>query len=251
MKYLIIFILIIISNSAFSQELKVEDVKVRDLKDLLVQNNSGWKTVKEWIKNASNKVEILKFDSISAKKCLKNIQVTNNSPMGGIIYNSGGLLIDNGWIRILGSGNNDKLNRSMDDWNINKSVIEYGYGMPFVLIADDVIGGFFALNGGYFGNDWGKIYYFSPDTLIWEPLGISYSGFINWCFNGDLKLFYKDKRWRKWKEEINELNGNEVINFYPYLWSEEFNGINKVSRQKIPIEEIWTIQIQLSSKLSK
>ena len=61
----------------------------------------------------------------------------------------------------------------------------------FLLVADDAMGGFFALNGGAFGNyDLGKIFYLSPDNLVWEPLEIGYSDFIYWTFTGDIDLFY-------------------------------------------------------------
>jgi hypothetical protein len=41
--------------------------------------------------------------------------------MGAIIYETGGLLVDNGWIRILGSGHK-KLDRNLPEWNKGKSI---------------------------------------------------------------------------------------------------------------------------------
>jgi len=38
------------------------------------------------------------------KSALVAVQVTTRSPMGAIIYETGGILVDHGWIRILGSG---------------------------------------------------------------------------------------------------------------------------------------------------
>jgi hypothetical protein len=89
--------------------------------------------------------------------------------MGAIIHRTGGLLIDYGWIRILGSGNS-KLTRTLPDWNKNKDINEFNQSSSSLLIADDVIGGFFILNGGKYGEDIGKVYYFSPDNLEYEPL---------------------------------------------------------------------------------
>ena len=40
-----------------------------------------------------------------AEFALYKTQVTTRSPMGAIIYETMNILIDNGWIRILGSGN--------------------------------------------------------------------------------------------------------------------------------------------------
>uniref|UniRef100_UPI00406CCA9C DUF2625 family protein n=1 Tax=Mucilaginibacter sp. CSA2-8R TaxID=3141542 RepID=UPI00406CCA9C len=39
-----------------------------------------------------------------AHETLYNLQLTTRSPMGAITYFTGGILIENGWIRILGSG---------------------------------------------------------------------------------------------------------------------------------------------------
>ena len=147
---------------------------MKPLKELINNEESGWELIKEWMKEAKNEIEILKKNSTHADSALYRTQVTTRSPMGAIIYETGGILVDNGWIRILGSSS-DKLKRSLPEWNRGKTFEEYGQVMSFLLIADDAIGGFFALNGGEFGNqNLGKIYYFSPANLEWEPLEIGY-----------------------------------------------------------------------------
>lgn len=83
----------------------------------------------------------------------------------------------------MGRTNLWKLNRTLPDWNKGKSFNEFGERPPFLLIADDAVGGFFALNGGQLGKDPGKVYYLSPDNLQWESLNISYSDFLDFCFN--------------------------------------------------------------------
>ena len=176
MKKITFIILVIFSQSIFSQ------TKMRAIEELINQSDSGWPFVSEWIKSAKNKVEILSVDNEKAKDALYKTQVTTRSPMGSIIYETGGILIDNGWIRILGSGN-VKLNRSLPEWNLGKGFKEFGQSAPFLLVADDAIGGFFMLNGGALGKDLGKIYYFAPDSLEFEPLNITYTEFLNFCFN--------------------------------------------------------------------
>jgi hypothetical protein len=66
-------------------------------------------------------------------------QLTTRSPMGAIMYTTGGILADDGWIRILGSGST-RLPRSLPDWNKGKTFITYGERAPFLLVADDAIG---------------------------------------------------------------------------------------------------------------
>lgn len=99
--------------------------KMRSVDDLINKTDPGWTLVQAWIKSAKNKVEILVVDTVKAKDALYKTQVTTRSPMGAIVYMTGGLLIDDGWIRILGSGNT-KLSRTLPDWNKGKSFREFG-----------------------------------------------------------------------------------------------------------------------------
>jgi hypothetical protein len=177
---------------------------MKPLTELINKDEHGWELVSEWIKDATNKVLILSKDEKNAELALYNIQVTTRSPLGAIIYETGGILIDNGWIRILGSGNK-KTNRNISDWNLGKS----GQQAPYFLVADDVIGGFFAINGGELGEDLGQMYYFAPDCLEWEALDMGYSDFIWWTLTGDLEQFYQGLRWNNWKEEIEQLENDK------------------------------------------
>ena len=222
--------------------------KMRAIDQLINNKEPGWTSVKEWIDKAKNKVEVLPADTNKAKDALYKTQVTTRSPMGAIIYMTGGILIDNGWIRILGSGNT-KLNRNVPEWNKGKSFEEYGQAPKYLLIADDAIGGFFMLNGGGLGTDLGKVYYFSPDNLEYEPLDLTYSEFLNFCFNNDLDKFYGNNRWKNWKAEVENLDGDDVFNFFPYLWTKEGKDINKNSRKVVPIEEQFSLNIEFRKQL--
>ncbi len=220
---------------------------MKPITDLINKEEPGWELVSEWIKEATNKVEVLPREQKSAELALFNTQVTTRSPMGAIIYETGGILIDNGWIRILGSGS-EKMNRNLPDWNKGKSITEFGQQASYFLVGDDVIGGFFAINGGEFGEDLGQMYYFAPDCLEWDAMEMGYSDFIWWTLTGDLEQFYEGSRWDNWKEEIENLNGNDGIGFYPFLWT-EYDNINDLSRKSISIIEIWNIQLDFKKQL--
>ena len=221
--------------------------KMKKAEELIDKNDPGWTVVEDWIKTAKNKVEVLPVDAGKAKDALYKTQVTTRSPMGAIVYMTGGLLIDDGWIRILGSGN-AKINRTLPDWNKGKSFTEFGEAAPFLLIADDAIGGFYLLNGGGLGTDVGKIYYFSPDNLEYEPLDVTYSEFLGFCFNNDLDKFYEGNRWSSWRAEVSKLKGDEVFNFYPFLWTAE-GDVNKSSRKIIPVQEQYGLNLDLRKQL--
>ncbi|OQP57294.1 hypothetical protein A3860_09880 [Niastella vici] len=221
---------------------------MRSVDELINKSDPGWSLVKDWIDSAKNKVEILPVDTVKAKEALYQTQVTTRSPMGAVIYMTGGLLVDGGWIRILGSGCS-KLNRTLPGWNKGKSFKEFGEAPSFLLIADDAIGGFFLLNGGGFGKDVGKIYYLSPDNLEYEPLDITYSEFLQFCFNNDLEKFYDGLRWTNWRSEVSKLQGDQVFNFYPFLWTKEGKDINKNHRKAVPVEEQYSLNLDLRKQL--
>ncbi len=218
--------------------------KAHPLSELVNNEDPGWALVQEWIKEGSNKVEVLPKQHQSAEKALLQLQVTTRSPMGAIVYETGGILVDDGWIRILGSGS-EKLDRSIMEWNKGKSFTNDGEQPSFLLIADDVIGGFFAINAGAFGQEEiGKTFYFSPDNLEWEPLGLGYSEFLTFCFSGDIDKFYEGLRWTNWREEVRKIDGQKGIHCFPFLWTAEGKDLNKVSRRAVPVQELWSLYME-------
>ena len=221
---------------------------MKPLSQLINEEEPGWELVLQWIKDATNPIKILPKENEAADQALHSTQVTTQSPMGAIIYETGGILIDHGWIRIIGSGSNE-LKRKLPDWNIGKSVQEVGVQAPYFLVADDVIGGFFAINGGGLGSDFGQLYYFAPDSLEWEAMEINYSEFICWAFSGDLEQFYSGFRWTDWKNEVKLISGNEALTFFPYLWT-KYNDIEGLKRKAVSIDEIWNLQLDFQKQIN-
>ncbi len=82
-------------------------------------------------------------------------------------------------------------------------------------------GGIFALNAERFSEGIGEVWYFAPDTLAWEYLGMKYSEFIAWTAQGNIDEFYSTMRWSTWKEECKDIKFNEAILIYPFLWPNE------------------------------
>ena len=221
----------------------------KTLEELINRDDPGWTLVKEWISQAKNHVEILPREQAKADKALVRTQVTTRSPMGAVIWETGGILVDHGWLRILGSGC-AQLDRSLPEWNQGRNGAEVGKPPPFLLIADDVVGGFFAINGGGLDStNLGKVFYFAPDSLRWENLKLTYSDFLLFCFSGDLGKFYKTERWEGWQQEIKSLKGTQAISCYPPMWTKEGKDLNKVSRKPVPVSEVWGMQQDVAKQL--
>ena len=201
------------------------------------------------MQEATNPYEVLPRDAKRAETELLNAQVTTRSPMGAIIYETGGILIDGGWMRLLGSGC-ERLDRGMFQWNKGKTFENYGEPPAYLLVADDILGGLFAINGGAFGQEGlGQMYYLAPDTLSWEPMNCGYSEFVSWTLGGDIHMFYEPFYWDGWQEEVSKLNGNQVFSFFPFLWTKEGQQIEAVSRKVVPIEESYRLTMDMQRQL--
>lgn len=215
----------------------------RPLSELINLQDPAWPLVSEWIREAKNPVQVLPRNPERAAAALLAAQVTTRSPLGAVVYETGGILIDGGWLRILGSGS-PTLDRTLMGWN-------EGRQQEFLLVADDVLGGFFALNGGAFGQEsLGRVFYFAPDALQWEATDLTYSDFLVFCFSGNLRQFYEDLRWPGWEQEVRALNGNQGLACYPFLFSAEGKNVAQSKRSVVPLAELWTFGQDMRRQLT-
>jgi hypothetical protein len=149
-----------------------------------------------------------------------------------------------GWVRVLGSGH-PRLPRSLMGWNQGRTFQQAGDQPGFLLVADDVLGGFYAINGGALGPESpGDVYYFAPDTLRWESLERNYSNFLLFCLCGDLEKFYQPYRWPGWQHEIERLPGDRAISVWPFLFTAEGKDITRCSRRAVPIGELYGLYVE-------
>ncbi|WP_316801317.1 DUF2625 domain-containing protein [Pedobacter frigidisoli] len=222
--------------------------KLISLDKLINKTDPAWPLVQKWVEAAKNKVEVLPVDTAKANEVLYNAQMTTYATLGSVIYNTGGIMVDNGWIRILGSGS-ERLNRNIAEWNKGKTIKEYGDNVPYLLIADDAVGGFFAINYGGLGPDIKNVYYLEPNTLTWQPMGAGYGEFLIFCFDSDLSKFYKGLRWNNWNQFIGNLDGTKTYSFRPYLW-QEGTDIDKCTRKLVGIEEMYRFNVMKSKEIN-
>jgi len=215
---------------------------MKTLDELIDRADPAWPLVQEWIAAATNPVEVLPPpDEQTRQQALLAAQVTTRSPMGAIIFETGGLLVDHGWLRILGSGH-PRLPRSLMRWNWGRSCSVEGQAPPFLLVADDVAGGFFAIDGGGLGLERGKVCYHAPDSLKWEKTGQGYSEFLVWSFQGDLAAYYADLRWPGWQDEMGTVGGDQALSIYPPFWADG-PPVGQRSRGPISIAEIYGLHV--------
>lgn len=217
----------------------------RSLAELIDAKDPGWPVVQGWIARAKNQLEVLPPAATRADTLI-GLQVTTRSTMGAVAYETGGMLVDHGWVRLLGSGH-PRLPRDVVGWNRDRGVpLDHG-APPFLLIADDVVGGLFALDGDRWGTDH-HVYYFAPDTLRWEDTGKGYSDFVAWLFEGDLDTYYADYRWDGWQRDVEAAPGDRAYSIVPFPFTQDA-PIPRRSRRLIPVAELYGLYQDLARQL--
>lgn len=219
----------------------------RSLEQLTAVEDPAWPLIQGWIAEARQTVEMLPAKKTQAEATLLALQITTRSPMGACALETGGILVDHGWLRLLGSGH-VRLPDTLLTWN---GLSEPAIGAPLeggFVVAVDVLGGVFALNGGGLGPDTG-IHYFAPDSLRWEALGCSHLAFVEWVLRGDLARFYASERWPGWEREVAGLEPGRGISVYPFLWAAG-PPVATRSRRAVPLAELWTLEREMAQQLT-
>jgi len=209
---------------------------MKSLAELIEKDEPAIELINSWAQEANNNVTILPPSS-SREEILCKTQISTRSALGALAYETGGVLIHHGLLRFPGSGH-PTFDRVLPDWNENLAQ----EGLYFV--CDDVVGGFFAINGGAFAGDIGKVYYWPPDSFEWEPIDLQFSEFLHWALIGDLGKFYDGLIWEDWEKEVQEVGSNMCINFYPPLWAKE-GGPEISMKAPVPIGEAFELKIDV------
>ena len=213
---------------------------MRSLTELTTTDEPAWPWIQELVAAAPS-AQLLPRDPARADEALLAMQITARSPLGALVHGSGGLLVDQGWLRLLGSGS-AQLTRSVPAWNTN--------GSGLLLVADDVVGGFFAINGGALDGKQGHVFYLAPDTLRWESLDCGYSDFLAFALSPAIEKFYESFRYLGWQENIEMLGGDEAFMFYPFLWAEGPELAQRMRRPG-PIAEIYALALDMQRQLAE
>jgi len=221
---------------------------MRPLDELINSADDAWPLVLDWRAKADVPVDLLPCTPEAGRATLLALQVTTRSPMGAIALRTGGLLVDDGWLRILGAPSL-VIGDGIGEWNASLG------GTPLdppldgaLVVAYDALGGFFAINGGRWDANPGTAHYLAPDTYGWEPLGFGYSDFVAWAMSSQLATFYDGMRWDGWRRELAGCGPDHAISVYPPLGFEDI-AIGERSRRPVPARELWTVHHDLGRQL--
>lgn len=221
---------------------------MRSLAELTATDDPAWPTVQTWVAAATVPVDVLPVTEDARATCLFRLQVTTRSTLGALAWNTGGICIDHGWLRILGGGHG----------GLTDLATASGLGEPgphstqpdYVLAGYDILGGQFAVNGGPLPGAPGHVAYFAPDTLKWMSLNMGHSDFVAWALTGDTASFYADLRWTGWQRESAALSLEQGIHVYPPPFTRESrDGSVVVSRRPVPMMELLEMHPDLAMQV--
>ena len=220
---------------------------MREINELIDVDDPAWPVLLEELSGTDVPVEVLPGDAESGRASLLQLQISARSHLGGLVLNCGGLLVDGGWLRIFGSPGGADPAGLPGLAEVNAMPTTFDPAWPSgagLVIAHDVLGGVFTLNGGSpretgRPGEPGEMLYFAPDALRWEPLGAGHSAWLSWILSGGIHEFYESLRWDGWRDEVAALNGRQGLSFFPPLWSAEARqDLSATSRRAVPIAEL-------------
>lgn len=223
---------------------------MRPLEDLIVDGpEDAWSQVLAWQSTSSRLVEILDCRRADGEATLLAAQVTTRSPIGAVAFNSGGILVDGGWLRFLGSGN-ERIGGGLREWNesLGGERLDPPVG-DALLVAYDALGGWFAINGGRWPERLGGVQYLTPDAGGWQSLDLGYSGLLEWSMSDGLDTFYEGQRWPTWQSDVDSLTADQAIGIYPPLGFEA-TPVAERSRRAVPAKELWGLHHEVARQVA-
>jgi hypothetical protein len=188
---------------------------------------------------APYRVEVLPVAAHNGERCLNTLEITTRSWLGAVVANSGGLLVDHGWLRILGSGH-DGLDDVLAGADPTSGWLNVGY---------DILGGQFA---------WIRsrpdapptIHYFAPDTLEWQDLEKGYGDWLHAMLTGAATQFYDTLRWPGWEAEVAAIGLDQGIHTFPPPCTVEGKDLSTASRAPVPITELVSLHHDMARQLN-
>lgn len=218
-------------------------MQARNIQDLIDHEDPGIDLLREWAgRPDANPTTFLDRDPDLAERTLVYLAVSTRSILGAIVFETGGISIAGGLIRLWGSGSLRSLLQSNQ-----VAAAAAGRELPGILfVGDDALGGLFAINGGCFGTqDLGDVFYLPADEERWTSLEVGHSDFVAWCITGNLEHLYGDttSAARMLSEATPAFD--RVLASFPFAWTQE-GRTSDTSIREISAAEFLRLRIEMS-----
>ena len=203
----------------------------------------AWPLIEGWSAEATNPHRLLPAEDAAGIATLDSLEgLTEWSALGALARRCAALVVDD-WLVVLGAGGQGY-----------PGLREFNEPGPdaldgALLVAVDVMGGGFAVNGGRLGcGEAGEVCYLGPDTLEWMECGLGHAAFVQWALSGNTDQFYEDLRWSGWRSDVRALAPGQGIFSFPPPWSAEGRG-SDVDRKPVPLLEAWGVVLSTARQI--
>lgn len=201
--------------------------------------NAEWKEIERLFERSSNRVKLKRYYN-GDRSIIEKLNINEESVLGQVLLNVSGVVI-NDYLRIWC---NDEPNILLQ----NNKVKQF-YAGNKLIVANDIWGGLFAISNGDFEGNRRDIWYFAPDLLEWENLDINYAEFLSWTCGNGVGKFYQSFICKDIDSISREVNVNQAILIYPFLWAKECN-LETADKKVVPLEELIAINADYQKKLN-
>ncbi len=198
---------------------------------------TAWDEISAAVAEAPYPVEVLPVEPGLGELRLSALGITTGSCLGAVVAHTGGLLVDHGWLRVLGGGHEQL-----------PEVVPPQTAEAGLTIAYDVLGGQFSWLTPA-GGGTPTVHYFGPDDLTWQDLDLGYAAWLHAMLTGALTRFYASLRWPGWEAELAAVAPDQGISAVPPPFTREGKDLATVSRRVVPLAELVTLYPDIARQL--
>ena len=130
-----------------------------------MQQQELWSKLLCMFNNSNKQICIYEGTKVHGKQEIGHMGISSDSVLGTVVLYTAGICIDN-WIRIIGQ--KSKEHNGISQYNLDETKEECIIRKGMLIVAQDIVGGIFAINMSKFKDGIKQVWYFAPDTLEWE-----------------------------------------------------------------------------------
>jgi hypothetical protein len=212
--------------------------------ELIDVDEPSWPEIVALVQRASAPAEIVPAPEAARHAAIESLQVTVRSYLGALAANCGAISVDHGWLRLLGAGTGGL--GSIGQVTAQLAPPEGG----FLVVALDVLGSRFAVNGGGLPAEPGEVCFWGVDAMAWYGIGVTHSGFVEAALTGGLDEFYGPLRWPGWADEVAALAIDQGLSVYPFPFTAEGQDLAAASRTPVPMTELLGLYDELARQIA-
>jgi len=215
-----------------------EDPTVDHNRGMVDTRGDAWSELSRLI--ATSPLNVMVCPPHDASATAATLGLGTGSFLGAFARNTSGVIVDDGWLRLLGGSSSADGLPGLDQASAATTGL--------LVIAIDVLGGVFALDGGALGTGNGSVHHFSVDSLSWEDLELGHAAFVTRMLAGATTSFYESLRWPGWQADIATLQPRQGLSLYPYPFTAEGKDVSSASKRAVPMAELLAVHNDIATQ---